>query len=59
MKSKKAKKVELTPSVRNELRMMCALRGYSYLKQGKGKTAMQQQDAMYVFYHGKVPSRPS
>ena len=59
IKSKKATKVELTPMVRNKLRMVCAFQGYSYLKQGKGETVMQQQDAMYAFYHGKESSRPS
>ena len=26
---------------------------------GKGKTLMQQYDALYAYYHGKQPLRPS
>ena len=33
------KKIEKLPSsIRNELRMLCALRGHSLMKGGKGKT---------------------
>ena len=39
--------------------MTCALKAYSHLKQGKGKTVMQQHDSMYAFFHGKPPHRPS
>ena len=54
------KKIEKLPSsIRNELRMSCALRGHSLMKGGKGKTIKQQVDFMNVFYHGKEPSRPS
>ena len=44
---KKAQKVKLTPTMWNELRILCALRGYSSMKQGKGKTVMQRHDTMY------------
>ena len=54
------KKIEKLPSsIRNELRMLCALRGHSLMKGGKGKTIKQQVDFMNVFHHGKEPSRPS
>ena len=56
---KKSQKVKLTPAIWNELRILCALRGYSSMKQGKGKTAMQQHDAMYQYCHGKPLSHPS
>ena len=56
---KKAAKVKITHAIRNELRMLCALRGYSNLKCGKGKTLVQQHDALYAYYHGQPPSRPS
>ena len=39
--------------------MACALKAYSHLKQGKGKTIMQQYDSMFAYYHGKPPNRPS
>ena len=59
MKTKKGTKVRLPTSIRNELQIVCAMRGYSHIKGGKGKTLMQQYDALYTYYHGKQPSRPS
>ena len=59
MKSKKAGKVKLPFHIRSELRMLCAMKGYSSMKGGKGKTLMQQHDALFAYYHGKAPSRPS
>ena len=59
MKMKKTSKVKLPFNIRNELRMLCAMKGYSSMKGGKGKTLMQQYDTLYAYYHGKEPSRPS
>ena len=59
MKVKKGGKVKLPIAIRNELRMLCAMRGYSIMKGGKGKTLMQHHDSLFAFYHGKPPSRPS
>ena len=59
MKTKKTDKVKSPLNIRNELRMLCAMKGYSNMKGSKGKTLMQQHDALYIFYHGKVPSRSS
>ena len=56
---KKTSKVKLPFNIRNELRMLCAMKGYSSMKGGKGKTLMQQYDTLYAYYHGKEPSRPS
>ena len=39
--------------------MACALKAYSHLKQGKGKTIMQQHAIMFAYFHGKPPNRPS
>ena len=60
MAKNKTKVIERLPNeIRNELRMVCALKGYSHMRGGKGKTLRQQNDFMYTFYHGKEPSRPS
>ena len=54
------KKIEKLPSsIRNELRILCALRGHSLMKGGKGKTIKQQVDFMNAFCHRKEPSCPS
>ena len=39
--------------------MLCAMRGYSHMKGGKGKMNMQQHDTLFVYFHGRPPSRPS
>ena len=58
-KTKKKGYEKLPFVIRGELRMACALKAYSHLKQGKGKTIMQQYDSMFAYYHGKPPNRPS
>ena len=60
MAKTKNKKVERLPlAIRNEIRMLCAIKGCNKLKSGKKKSLAMQYDAMYLFYHGKEPSRPS
>ena len=63
MAKKKAKKivapVKLPKEIRDELRMSCALKAYSHIKCGKGKTVPMQQSAMAIFYHGHPPHHPS
>ena len=45
--------------IRDELRMTCALRGYSSIRQGEGMTIHQQHNAMNTFFHGKSKEVPS
>ena len=45
--------------IRNELRMTCALRGYSALREGDGKTLAKQYEFMNRFYHGHGNKSPS
>ena len=56
-KSSKAK-TPLPRYIREELRMTCALKGYSSLKVGKSRRLPEQYEYMNKFYHGKVPSHP-
>ena len=59
MKTKKRVKIKLPVNIRNELQILYAMRAYNSIKGGKGKTIMQQYDALYAYYHDKPPSRPS
>ena len=59
VKTKKKPFAKLPFTIYNELRMACSLKAYSHLKQGKGKTVMQQHDSMSAYFHGKPPNRPS
>ena len=46
MAKTKNKKVERLPlAIRNEIRMLCALKGYNKLKSGKKKSLAMQCDA--------------
>lgn len=56
---KKTPLPKLSKVIRDEIRMTCALKGFSTLIQGNGKTNNRQFDQMYHFYHGKKPHRPS
>ena len=58
-KSARRKAIKLPKSIRDELRMMIALRGYSHMKCGEGRNTKQQEGIMYTFFHGNPPSRPS
>ena len=58
-KTKKGKTLPLPKSIRDKLRMTCALRGYSDMKCGKSKKLNDQYDDMYTFFHGKPPDHPS
>lgn len=49
----------LPKSIRDELRMCCALRGYSKIRQGDGKTLLQQHASMQKFFHGELGKSPS
>ena len=50
---------KLPKQVRDELRMTVALQAFSHIKGGKGKTTKMQNDAMFSYYHGVQPQRPS
>ena len=49
----------LPKQIRDELRMSCALRGYSSIRSGDGKTLKQQHELMSQFYHGVTNTSPS
>ena len=49
----------LPKTIRDELRMCCALRGYSSIRSGDGKTLKQQHQLMSYFYHGVTSTSPS
>ena len=54
------KKSNLPKPIRDELRMTCALRGYSTIRTGSGMTVAVQREKMEQFYHavkGKSPSQ--
>ena len=50
---------KLPKHVRDELRMTCALRGYSHIKCGVGKKLAVQQKELAKFFHGQPPHHPS
>jgi hypothetical protein len=49
----------LPKPIRDELRMCVALRGYSTIREGDGKTLIQQHTSMQQFFHGINGSSPS
>ena len=58
-KKKKSKKaLPLPKNIRDELRLTIALKGYSKIKCGGGKTLAKQEAELYKFYHGKQPNNP-
>ena len=58
-KTKVRKPLLLPKDIRNELRMTCAIKGYSEMKSGKPRNTSQQRIRIAEFYHGKPPNRPS
>ena len=56
---KKTPLPKLSKVIRDEIRMTCALKGFSTLIHGNGKNNNRQFDQMFHFYHGKKPHRPS
>ena len=59
MKPTKLKKPLPLPSyVRNELRMTCAMKGYSGIKTGKSMRLPDQYAAMDKYFHCKTPTHP-
>ena len=49
----------LPKPIRDELRMCCALRGYSKIREGDGMTIKQQHEKLSNFFHGIPGSSPS
>ena len=45
--------------IRNELRMCCALRGASAMRQGPGLTSLTQHKYLSNFFHGEANKAPS
>eukprot|EP00957_Ditylum_brightwellii_P006872 520024-Ditylum_brightwellii.AAC.1 len=57
---KQSPKTTMLPkAVRNELRICVALRGYSTIQAGEGKTLTQLYKCMENFHHGKSNHSPS
>jgi hypothetical protein len=52
-------RLPLPKAIRNELRMCVALRGYSSIREGSGKTLKQQRQLLYDFFHGVTGKNPS
>ena len=61
MKKKGKKKAikRLPRYIRGELRMACAMRGFSDLKSGKPRRPNDQYSYMARFFHGSPPNYPS
>ena len=53
------KRSNLPKPIRDELRMTCALRGYSTIRTGSGMTIALQREKMEQFYHGVEGKSPS
>ena len=58
-KAKTKPVMALPKPIRDELRMSVALRGYSVIKGGDGKTMTQQEKLLEDFFHGKKKHSPS
>ena len=58
-KSKKNVVARLPREIRNELRMTCAMKGFSELRSGKPRRLNEQHIFMSKFYHGHPPNQPS
>jgi hypothetical protein len=57
---KQSPKTTMLPrAVQNKLRMCVALRGYSTIRAGEGKTLTQQYKYMEDFFHGESNHSPS
>ena len=50
---------QFSKPIRGELRMACALRDYSAIRMGKGKSLIQQCDFLNTFYHSDSSKSPS
>ena len=57
--SPKPKHTLVPKYIKDELRMLCAVRGYDMIKQGPGMNVNKQRDAMYEFFHGNSTNKPS
>ena len=58
-KRKEVAAIKLPKIFRDELRMTCALRGFSHLKCGMAMKFKKQQEQLARFYHGQPPDHPS
>ena len=57
--SPRRKAMKLPKMIRDELRMVVALRGFSNMKSGEGRNIKMQENQMHSYYHGSEPTRPS
>ena len=51
--------IPLPRTIRQELKLTCAMRGYSEMKCGSKKKLCDQYSFMHKIYHGHPPNRPS
>ena len=58
-KTKHNKRSPLPKTIRDELRITCAMKGYSNIKSGKTKKISDQQEELYTFFHEKGHDSPS
>ena len=59
-RNKKGGTTNMLPiSIRNELKMAVALKGFAQMREGKGKKVQDQLIWMERFFHGKKPTFPS
>ena len=56
--SKRKKPLPLPKAIRDELRLTCALKGFSAIKCGKSQKAPEQRERLSKKIHGKPPNRP-
>ena len=56
--SRNKKPPPLPKSIRDELRMTCALKGYSDIKCGKSRKMAEEYERLSQFFHGKLPNHP-
>ena len=60
MSASKPKPIPNLPkTIRDELRVTCALQGLTHMNEGNGMTVLKQYDAMFDYYHGKELSEVS
>ena len=57
--SPKNKALSLPQYIRNELRTVCAMRGYSKMNSGKRMSHNDQWEFMARFFHDRPPKYPS
>ena len=57
--SPQRKSLKLPKTIRDELRMVVALRGFSNMKCVDGKNSKMQENHMYTYFNGLKKTQPS